>query len=123
MVVLMFALAAPMRATEKGELGFGLNVKLGGSSLFKLIVAWASIKSIALNSPADGHGIAIGDLLMEVDGLAVPGCKGSDLKAKLTVAPGRTVRLKFKRNSGEIYAVEITAVGKSNREKTPAPSR
>lgn len=113
MLLLTFATAAPLFAAEKGWVGMGLDVKLGiNGSLLSPVVALASVKSIAPNSPAAGQKIAVGDSLVEIEGLVVPRCKGSALKAKLTVEPGKTVRLKFKRANGEIYEVELTTVPK-----------
>ena len=112
-LLLALTTAAALPAAEKGWVGMGLDVKLGtNGSLLSPVVGLASVKSIAPNSPADGHKIAVGDSLVEIDGLVVPGCKGSALKAKLTVEPGKALRLKFKRANGDIYDAELTAVSK-----------
>ena len=62
---------------------------------------------------ADGHGIAAGDSLIEVNGLVVAGSKLSVFRSKLKAEPGQPVRSKFKRPNGEVYTVEILATPKS----------
>ena len=64
------------------------------------------------HSPADGKKIVVGDSVIEIDGLAVAGCKYSILKSRFAAEPGKTVKLKFKRANGEIYDAELTAVPK-----------
>jgi C-terminal processing protease CtpA/Prc len=111
------AIATPLVAAQKGFIGMQLDGKADpGSGLNflnpTLLSGW--VKYIVPKSPADGHGIAVGDSVLEIDGMPVPGCKLSALKAKLTVEPGQTVHLKLKRANGEIYTADLTAIPKTS---------
>lgn len=95
-------------APEKGYFGFKLAVSTSGF-MFNPTVKRVTIGSIVPNSPADGR-IAVGDEIIEAEGHAVPGAKALELKPIMQKSPGETVHLKLKRNNGESYSVEITAV-------------
>jgi C-terminal processing protease CtpA/Prc len=117
-VLLLFvalAIAAPLVAAQKGFIGMALDGKADpGSGLNflnpTLMSSW--VKSIVPKSPADGHHITVGDIVLEIDGMPVPGCKLSALKTKLAVEAGQTIHLKLKRSNGEIYTADLTAIPK-----------
>jgi C-terminal processing protease CtpA/Prc len=115
-LLVALAIANPLVAAQKGFIGIALDGKADPGSGFSflnptLMSAW--VKSIVPKSPADGHQITIGDIVLEIDGLPVPGCKLSALKTKLAVEAGQTIRLKLKRSNGEIYTVDLTAIRKT----------
>ena len=110
LLFLAFATAIPLLAVDEGWIGMGFNAKLGGTSMLNLVVVAVTVKSIALNSPADGHKITVGDSVIAVDGIEVSGGKLSIIKAKLRPPVGTTANLKLKRAGGEIYTVELISV-------------
>lgn len=110
------AIATPLVGAPKGFIGMQLDGKADpGSGLNfinpTLMSGW--VKYIVPKSPADGHNIAVGDIVLEIDGMPVAGCKLSALKAKLTVEAGQTVHLKLKRANGEIYTADLIAIPKT----------
>lgn len=115
---LFFALtfAVPLVAVEKGFIGLKIDMKAdasGLSSIFNPTIMSAWVGYIVPKSPADGHDMAIGDIVLEIDGIPLSGCKLSVLKAKMSARPGQTVHLKLKRSNGEIYTADLTAVPKT----------
>ena len=111
-LVLFFAFAAaiPLHAADQGWIGLGFNAKLGGTSMLNLVVVTVTVKSIAPNSPADGHKITVGDSVIAVDGMEMSGGKLSIIKAKLRPPVGTSASLKLRRPGGEIYTVELISV-------------
>ena len=115
---ILFALTAvvPLFAAEKGFLGLKIDMKgdpSGSSSVFNPTIMSAWVSYIVPKSPADGHGMAIGDIVLAIDGVPAPGCKLSALKAKMSAGPGQTIHLKLKRSNGEIYTADLTVVPKT----------
>jgi C-terminal processing protease CtpA/Prc len=108
--------ATPLVAAQKGFIGMQLDFKAdpgGGMNLLNptLMLGW--VKYIVPKSPADGHNITVGDILLEIDGAPVAGLKLSALKSKMSVAPGVTIHLKLKRPNGEIYTADLTVIPKT----------
>ena len=115
LLFIALAIATPLVAAQKGFIGMALDGKAAqGSGLNFLNPTLVSIwvKSIVPKSPADGHHISVGDIVLEIDGMPMPGCKLSALKTKLAVEAGQTIRLKLKRSNGEIYTADLTAIPK-----------
>ena len=105
--------ASPLRAAEKGWIGLAFDLK-GVSdstpSVFSPTVMSCSVKYVFPNSPADGHHIVWGDIVVEINGQPITGCKLAKLKSMLQVKVGKTVSVKFRRSNGEIYTAELTAI-------------
>ena len=93
----------------RGFLGFAVEVDGEGPSLNPILRS-VTIVSVAKPSPASSAGISPRDQIVEIDGHAVPGAKGSELEPLLKKAPGETVRLKLRRPSSEEYSVTLVAV-------------
>src|SRR5450432_275569 len=96
---LVLTTVTSLSAAEKGWLGLVFYFK---GNFFSHVVESGVVTAISPNSPADGHQIAIGDALIEFEGLTVHGAKLSDLRAKGDFAVGQVLHLKFKRASGDI---------------------
>ena len=95
-------------AAEKGWFGFVLGVK--GSGLFNPTVHSVVVQAITPSTPAAGQKIAIGDEIVEVEGVSVPGRKANELKPLIEKKVGEVVHLRLKRANGENYSVTMTAV-------------
>ncbi len=61
-------------------------------------------------SPAARGGIAVGDSIVKLEGVAVSGRKASDLKNAARRDVGQTLRLELKRPNGQVYSVALVAV-------------
>ena len=74
-------------------------------------------------SPTEKAGVAVGDLLLEIEGLAVPGAKGEQLKKVRAVlekasVPGDQLHLRLRRPSGETYSVVLLAAPQGLYQKS-----
>nr|WP_295785425.1 PDZ domain-containing protein [Rhodoferax sp.] len=107
---LMFSLASPVWAGERGY--FGFSFKIDGEGVFwNPTLKSAVIEKVAPASPAALAGMLSGDEVIEVAGKAVVGAKGKDMQAQIEKDIGESVKMKLKHASGEV--VEITMVAKA----------
>jgi C-terminal processing protease CtpA/Prc len=95
-------------AADKGYFGFGLGVK--GEGMFNPTVKSVTVQSIQPGTPAAEQKIAVGDEIVEVEGVSVPGRKANELKPLMEKKVGEVIHLRLKRANGEIYSVTMTAI-------------
>ena len=101
--------AAVATSGERGFFGYALAVKGGGFFLNPTISA-ISIREVLPGSPAARSGIAAGDSIVKLEGVAVAGRKANDLKARAERDVGETLHLELKRPNGQVYSVALVAV-------------
>ena len=104
---LLFSVAAS--AGETGFVGFGILVDLEGFFLNQTLKT-VTVNKVVPESPAEKAGLAVGDQIVEVEGMKVQGAKAYDLKPYLDVDVGKTVKMVIKKASGQLRAVSLTAV-------------
>lgn len=109
--LVLFATSPFVAAAEKGTFGFSISVTTEGFSL-NPVLKKVEVNAVAAGSPAAGAGLVKGDQFVEVEGHAVVGAKAFDLKPYLSRDVGETVHFKFRKASGEIVAVALTAATK-----------
>jgi C-terminal processing protease CtpA/Prc len=107
-LLLTFVWTSMVVAAEKGWFGFGLKVE--GSGFLSLTVQSVTVESIAPHSPASEQSIAVGDEIIQVEEMTVPGRRAWELKPLLQKQVGETIHLRLKRPTGETYSVTLTAV-------------
>jgi C-terminal processing protease CtpA/Prc len=110
----LFSIAlAPLTsgADEKGWFGVEVSVEIEGISFNPSLHA-ATIKRVLPSSPAAAAGLTAGDLIVEIQGLIIPGAKARDLKAAMHKAVGETLRLKVKHGTAEPRSITLVAVAK-----------
>ncbi len=112
LLVTVIAGAIPA-AQEKAWFGFKLAVKTSGLVLNPTVVA-AVVQSVTANSPASQQKVAVGDEIVEAEGMPVAGNKARKLTPFLTKAPGEVLHLRLKRNDGEAYSATLTAMKRPN---------
>jgi S1-C subfamily serine protease len=100
-------------ADEKGFFGFALRTDFDGS-FWNPILSVGSISVVAPESAAAKGGVTVGDVLLELEGIPVPGAKGDDLKKlkealKKDASIGDQLRMKLRRPGGEVYSVTLVA--------------
>lgn len=112
-IAVLICFASVASAAEKGFFGFALRTEFGGS-FWSPVLTNASIAQVVPGSATAKSGIAVGDVLLEYEGLAIPGAKGDDLK-RLKAALDRSavvgdqLRMKLRRGNGKEYSVVLTA--------------
>lgn len=112
---LALALAATLpvatAADDKGFIGIGIAVDADGWFLNPTVNA-VTISKVAPGSPAAVQGIAIGDAVIEYEGIVVKGRKARELEPLMQRAVGKTVTMRLKRPNGELYDVALVTVRK-----------
>ncbi len=107
--VTAIASTGPAWADEaKGTLGFAAKVDADG--LFSPTLKTVHIQSLQPGLPAALAGVAVGDSILEVDGIKVAGAPAGAMAARMKKKPGESVQLKLSRPSGETYVVTLVAV-------------
>lgn len=99
------ALAGESKNAPK-PIGFSLQVS--GDGFFNPTVTMAVVKAILPGTPAEAAGIKVGDELVKVEGVVVPGNTGSALKPRMEFVPGKPKKMVFKRPDGTEYEVTLT---------------
>lgn len=113
MIALLISFASLAGAAEKGFFGYALRTEFDGS-WFNPVLATAYIGEVVPGTPTAKAGIAVRDVLLEFEGLKVPGAKGDGLK-KLKAAlekpavVGDQRHMRLRRANGEEYSVVLTA--------------
>jgi C-terminal processing protease CtpA/Prc len=102
------AIAVHAQQSSRGSFGFVAKVDADGmlSPTLKTVV----VQSVLPNMPAALAGVAVGDSIVEVEGVKVAGAKASTMADRMKRRPGETVVLKLLRSNGETYVVKLTAV-------------
>lgn len=94
-------------AAENGWFGFALAIDAEGILNPKL--RSIKIEKVFPGSPAAKAGLAVGDMIVEIEGIAVAGTKAATLKAAIQKPVGETLRLKIKRGSDATLDVAVIA--------------
>jgi C-terminal processing protease CtpA/Prc len=107
LVVIMACIPLTGTAQETSRpIGFSLQVATDG--IFSATVSKAEVANVMPDSQAQAAGIRVGDELVRVQGVAVPGGDGSKLKPLMEFVVGEPKRLTFKRKDGSQYEVILT---------------
>jgi C-terminal processing protease CtpA/Prc len=96
-----------LHAAEKGWFGFALAIDADGILNPKL--RSIKIDKIFPASPAAKAGLSAGDMIVEIEGIAVEGAKADTLKAAMQKSVGETLRLKIKRGTDAAQDVSLIA--------------
>src|SRR5277367_5532030 len=99
------AYALPGSAAERGWFGIGVSIEADGDGASRMVHT-VTIESVAPDSPAAHAGLAAGDVILEADGLPLPGMKMSELREAMGKAAGETLHLKVRR-SGAVRVVTM----------------
>jgi C-terminal processing protease CtpA/Prc len=94
-------------AAEKGWFGFALAIDADGILNPKL--RSIKIDKIFPASPAAKAGLSAGDMIVEIEGIAVEGAKADALKAAMQKSVGETLRIKIKRGADAPQDVSLIA--------------
>ena len=89
---------------------FGFVAKVDADGWFNPRLKSVLIQSVVPGLPAATAGLAVGDIVVEVDGRAVAGAAASEMADLMKKTPGQKLNLKLRRPRGDTYTVELTAV-------------
>jgi len=108
-----FAGVVTAAVAADGFFGFALRTDFGGS-FWNPILSVATISVVAPGSATAKNGVAVGDALLELEGIPVPGAKDEPLKKlkailKKEAQVGDRLHMKLRRANGEVYSVVLVA--------------
>jgi S1-C subfamily serine protease len=106
LTVLTPVLAA--RESKDGPPPIGFSLQVSADGLFKPKVTKAVVTAVVPGSQAAAAGLAVGDELVRIEGVAVPGTAGSVLKPHMAFVPGKPKKFVFKRTTGREYEAVLT---------------
>jgi C-terminal processing protease CtpA/Prc len=98
-------------ADEKGWFGFEVSVEIEGISFNPTLHA-AKIAKVLPSSPAAAAGLTVGDLIVEIQSLVIPGAKARDLKTAMHKSVGESLHFKVKHGTAEPHSVTLVAIVK-----------
>ena len=105
------ALSLAGRAAEAdGWFGFTVNADVDG--FFSPVLRSITVISVSPDSPAASRGLAAGDKIAGVEGIAVAGHAAKEIQVALHKAIGETLQLRLTRANGESYLATLTAAAK-----------
>jgi C-terminal processing protease CtpA/Prc len=97
-------------AAEKGWFGFALAIDADG--ILNPRLRSIKIDKIFPASPAANAGLSTGDMIVEIEGIAVEGAKADTLKTAMQKSVGETLRLKIKHGTDTSQDVSLIAATK-----------
>ena len=104
---LLLAAAGAATAQAPGKpIGFSIEVSTDG--LFSTTVQKVVVTNVVPDSQAQASGLVVGDELVKVQGLVVPGNSATTLKPAMAFVPGVPKKLVFKHGNGAEYEVTFT---------------
>jgi C-terminal processing protease CtpA/Prc len=90
---------------SSGRIGFSLNVQADG--FFNPKVIKITVNQVEPGSQAQLAGLTIGDELIQVQDVEVPGAEASVLKPHIEFVKGKPKKLVFKKANGQIYEATL----------------
>lgn len=106
LALLVLSMACAGAQAQSPPIGFSLQISTEG--VFSPKVAKAVVGQVLDGSQARQAGLAVGDELIVVDGVEVPGNGASTLKPHMAFVPGKPKRLTFRRADGSTYEATLT---------------
>jgi S1-C subfamily serine protease len=86
--------------------------KKGSFSPLNPVVESIKLLKVIPGSPAAQKGIAVGDRVMEIDGMAIDGRKVNELQPLTQKSVGQSMRLRLKKPNGKSYTVVLVGVAR-----------
>jgi S1-C subfamily serine protease len=86
--------------------------KKGNLSPLNPVVESIKLTKIIPGSPAAQKGLAVGDWVMEIDGVVIAGRKVKELQPLTQKSVGQSMRLRLKKPSGKSYTVVLVGVAR-----------
>ena len=79
---------------------------------FNPTIQSVKIEKVVASSPAAQAGLAAGDVVVALQGIAIAGAKADDLKAAMKKSVGETLRMKVKHGAAEATEIQMVAISK-----------
>ncbi len=102
-------------AHAAGDAWYGLKLNVEADGVLHPIVHSIKVEKVWPASPAAQAGLAVGDVVVEIQGLKVDGAKADELKKAMSKKVGETLRLKVKHDGNELRDCTLTAAQKPEK--------
>jgi len=109
----LLSLTTTVHADE--PIGMGLNVATEG--FLGTTVSKVTVAKIDAGSQAERKGLLVGDEVLKVNGVTVPGAGVFTLRPHMKFEPGVSKRLSMKHVDGTAYEVELVKAAPSEPRK------
>jgi S1-C subfamily serine protease len=109
---LTHALARPAPEGWYGIEAIEAIPKKGSLSPLNPVVESIKLTQITPGSPAAQKGLAVGDWVMEIDGVVIGGRKVKELQPLIQKSVGQSMRLRLKKPNGKSYTVVLVGVAR-----------
>ena len=106
LVAFVLVVTHPVAMQVSEKFGFGLQVQVDG--FFNPKVIKVLVNLVEPGSQAHTAGLSLGDELIRVQDLSLPGTDTALLKPHMNFVQGMAKRLVFKRPNGETYEATLT---------------
>lgn len=106
--LLLTAVAVQGAAAQQPEKKIGFGVEVSADGFFSTTLARVSVNSVTPDSQAAAAGVVVGDEVVRIQGITVPGNSAATLKEHMEFVPGVPKRIVFKRANGTEYEVTLT---------------
>jgi C-terminal processing protease CtpA/Prc len=93
---------------------FGIEIKATPKkgSFANPVVESITLTKVVPGSPAAQKGLAVGDQVMEIEGVAIAGRKPTELQHLTQKSVGQSMRLRLKKTNGKSYAVVMVGIAR-----------
>jgi C-terminal processing protease CtpA/Prc len=97
---------------QEGWFGIEIKATPKKGSLANPVVESVTLTKVVPGSPAAQKGLAVGDQVMEIEGVAIAGRKPTELQRLAQKSVGQSMRLRLKKTNGRSYAVVMVGVAR-----------
>ncbi len=105
-VLVLASAGAGQAAAPPRKIGFGVKVMTDG--LLSQTISRIEVTKVSPGSQAQAAGVAVGDEVVKVDDIVVPGANALKLKAHMDFQPGVPKKIGFKHPNGVVYVATFT---------------
>ncbi len=111
--LLLLLLIVPLGVFAEGSIGMSASVSVDG--IFSPEIVEFKIDDVQAGSPADKAGVKVGQLVIELDGCEIPGCKASKAKKLMNKEAGELLPLLVRKVDGSEVLLTINVGQKVQR--------
>jgi C-terminal processing protease CtpA/Prc len=100
------------QSAQEGWFGIEIKATPKKGSLANPVVESVTLTKVVPGSPAAQKGLAVGDQVMEIEGVAIAGRKPTELQRLAQKSVGQSMRLRLKKTNGKSYAVVMVGIAR-----------
>lgn len=105
-ILVLASAGAGQAAAPPRKIGFGVKVITDG--LLSQTISRIEVTKVSPGSQAQAAGVAVGDEVVKVDDIVVPGTNALKLKAHMDFQPGIPKKIGFRHPNGVVFVATFT---------------